>query len=544
MNRIGILTKYFVKSSLEEMFSSKKKSKNFVMGLMMGALILCLSTPFAFVVDYCYDGLKPIGQEAMALSFILLINITISFFFGIYTIMNIFYFSNDIEYLLPMPFKSKDIVFAKFIAVMINMLIYSSMLILPLITYGVKSGAGINYYIFMIIVVLITPIMPMVIATFISILLMRFTNLSKHKDGFKLISSCISLIFIIGINLFNQSSGETESSFIISMLKDGEDSIIGKISGIFITNKFSTLALKYSESASGLFNIFIAIIISVAIYIIFHIIAGNLYLKSIIGISESYSKRENVLKGEKSNRLVKASSPIISLVKRDIKVVLRTPQFFMNSIGMLFYMPIILSIAIFSNGGSESISKIIESGKYDSTVLSVFFIIVAIFISSGGAALFAVSREGRDFIISKYIPINYKEHLHSKIISSICINSIVWLIILIILIILKVNLALLILASISSFLAICTITMLGLYFDYKSPKLDWEDEKNMIKNNFKALAIMFVMILIGAILVVLSLSIKEVIIMFFMIVFICALINYIVYTRLLILAEKLYSDIE
>ena len=85
-------------------------------------------------------------KKEVLLAIILSLGSTISFFFGIYTIMNVFYFSEDIEVILPLPFKSSEIVFGKFIAVLINMYIYTAMLVLPLIVYGVVSKASFMYY--------------------------------------------------------------------------------------------------------------------------------------------------------------------------------------------------------------------------------------------------------------------------------------------------------------------------------------------------------------------------------------------------------------
>ena len=49
----------------------------------------------------------------------------------------------------------------------------------------------------------------------------------------------------------------------------------------------------------------------------------------------------------------------------------------------------------------------------------VAFIIGTICVMGGGAATTAISREGKDFIVSKYIPVDYKIQLYSKIVSSL-----------------------------------------------------------------------------------------------------------------------------
>ena len=60
--------------------------------------------------------------------------------------------------------------------------------------------------------------------------------------------------------------------------------------------------------------------------------------------------------------------------------------------------------------------------KIRKILLAVLFLVTALFISAGAAGITAVSREGKDIVIAKYIPVEYKIQLYAKIISSLCIN--------------------------------------------------------------------------------------------------------------------------
>ena len=400
MHRIMVLTKYFIKDALYEIFSGFKINKWLLVVLMI-LIVGIISAPLGVLVSFLYTPLKSLGQEAMVIAIILLIGGTITFFFGVYTIMNVFFFSNDIEYLLPLPFSSREIALGKFITVIVNMIMYSFMLIVPLVIYGIKSEATVAYYCYMIITIIIVPIFPMIIASLICITLMRFGNITKHKDVFKMITGCLSLILVVVFNMFSQGKG-VENSAIVDALSKGENSLIGKITGIFITNKFLSYGLINNHNFKGMLYMGLAILISLSFFIAFYIIGGKLYLKGIIGISESYSKRENVLKSKNFDKLMKKSTPLKALVMRDIKIIFRTPQFFINCIALLLYMPAIFGVMLFSNGGITELSKLIGStNSWDSRILALIFIAVSMFISSGGAGVTALSREGKDFMVSK-----------------------------------------------------------------------------------------------------------------------------------------------
>jgi ABC-2 type transport system permease protein len=541
MNRAKTLINYYVKDALYEMFSSTKMKKPVVILLML-LVIGCISLPLGGMVDVFYNALAPVGQEGMVITIILFLGGSITFFFGVYTIMNIFYFSNDIEHILPMPFKSRDIVLGKFVAVILNMILYSFVLVVPLLVFGIKSGATIFYYIYGAVAILVTPIFPMIIASTICIVLMRFVNLTKHKDAFKMIAGCMSLILVVLFNLFTQGGGMDQSD-IAASFQEGGNSLIGKITGIFITNKYLSYSLVNNNNIEGLVYILAAVLISLCFIFAFYIIGGKFYLKGVIGSSESYSTRQNILKSSKADKLTRRSTPVKALAKRDIKIIFRTPQFFINCIAMLLYMPAIFGIMFVSNGSAGSIKQTVQStDTLDSKVLAAVFFAIVVSISAGGAGITALSREGKDFMISKYIPVSYETHIHSKIISSLCINEVSAVLVTLIMILLGVNPLIIVLGSIIAASTVLLITLTGMYFDYKSPKLEWEDERSLMKNNWMPLLIMLLMMTVGGVFFLISLFVDNPIVMFVILIIAIGLFCYMFYKKLLVLAEKLYNE--
>lgn len=539
MSRRSILIRYFVKDSWSNIFTSESKKKKILLGLFMIFCILLLSTPLVFLVFSTYDELKAINLEVMLISLVLVCNIIALMFFGTTFVLNIFYFSNDIETFLPMPIKSSDIVIGKFFAVYINLLMSSSIIILPLITFGIMDGAGILYYIYMIIVFLVAPILPMVVISILSMFLMRFGKLTKHKDGLKMIGGCLTLVFAIAINLVSQSS--EDDSQIIKLVAKGDDSIIGKISGIFITNKFSAIALANNMEVKGLYNIIAAIVVGVAVIGILYIIGGKLYLNSVIGISETYSRGKNVLNGEGIKGKFKQRNAFSSLVRRDIRNITRTPQFFINSIAMQFYMPIIFGTAFFANGNYKNISGFVNSLGVDRRIFPVIFLLATFFIATGGAGIFAISREGKDIDIARYIPIEASEQLKAKLCSSLIINNITVVSILILLLFINIDLGILLPSMIIAESTVMLVTIIGMYCDYRKPKFDWDNEKNMMKNNFMPMLIWITMLVLGGVLFIISLFIKSAVGIFILIEAITFFICWIMYSRLIELAEKVYN---
>ena len=542
MSRLKIITKYFVKNAIDDMFGNSKFGTGLLLTFMV-FIVTLLSLPFSIMIGSQYEYFHSIGQEGALIATILVSGSTVTFLFGIYTIMNIFYFSNDIDEILPLPFKSSHIVFGKFMAVIINIYIYNGLILLPLIVYGVTSKSNVIYYIYSIIIFLLTPILPMVLAGILCMILMRFTNLSKHKDAFRMITGCLSLILVVAFNFFtNGSNRQLGSEEILSMIAIGNDSLINNITGIFITNKFASYGLVYNSALKGLLYIILFIVINLLLFLVYYFLGGKLYLKGIIGMSESYSKRENIIKNGKASRLIRKNSPLKALAVRDVKVILRTPQFFINCVAMLFYMPAIMGVALLSGGQLEVFRNLLNNTtEFYSMAIVVSFISGSLCVLGGGAGMTALSREGKDFIVSKYIPVDYKTQLHSKILSSLWINEIGAFIVLIILIIIGVKPLLLVLGTITAFGSIALITLFGLYIDFRSPRLEWENEKAMFKNNYMALLNMLILFFLGVILVILAMIIKNYLIIFSISLAIAAGGSIILYKVLISLAYKIYN---
>jgi ABC-2 type transport system permease protein len=545
MSRLKIITKYFIRNAIDEMFSGSKMKPGLLIALMLFTVSM-ISLPITFMIVGAYDSFHTANQEGILLSLIFSLGSTISFFFGVYTIMNVFYFSEDIEVILPLPFKSSEIVFGKFAAALINMYIYTGMLILPLIAYGIESRASIMYYLYGIIALVITPILPMIYASLICMVLMRFTNLSKHKDAFRMVSGCLSLILIVGFNYFNSNMGKSmDSGEMLQKMSEGNNSLLNVMNSIFITDKLTAFGLLYNNSINGLLFIILSLLIGITAFLIYYFVGGKLYMKGIIGISEAYSKRENILENGKAHKLTKKNSPIKALVIRDIKIIFRTPQFFINCVAMLLYMPAILGMGIFSNGQINHIKSLLSTNGtslYGIAIVAAF-IVGTTCVMGGGAGSTALSREGRDFLVSKYIPVHYKTQLYSKIISSLCINQIGTIIVAIILILVGASPILFVLGVISSFAGIFFVTIFGMYIDYRSPKLNWENEKAMYKNNYMPLFIMLIIFIQGALLVILALIIKNYLIIFLMTIGVVSIASFIFYKGLVKHARRVYREV-
>ena len=543
MSRLKIITKYFVKNALEQGLGGKKKMSWITVSLLTILIMACFSAPFITVVLSSYDFFASINQEGYLLSFILLAGSMVILFFGIFSILNTFYFANDIEQILPLPFKSSEVIFGKFITVLIEMYMYALMIVFPMIAYGVVSKAGIIFYIYLLLVFILMPVVPMAIGVIICMLLMRFSNLSKHKDAFTMISGVLMLVLIIGFNVYSQNSGGglDSAETIQNLMQQGNNSLMDVMGNVFFTSTLSAKALLYSAEAKGLQYLAIALVISLCLFALLFIVGGNIYYKSIMGISETYSKRENVFETKKVNKTVKSSSPVKAFIMKDLKIMFRTPQFFINCIAMMIYMPAIFGIAFFSGNKIDMLSEFMRDSANYGYIIAVIFGFSILCVCGGGAALTAISREGRDFMVSKYIPVPIKDQIKAKVILSVAINELAALVIIVALALLNTSLILLIMSGIISILSVGLVAIIELFLDYRSPKLEWDTEKDIFKKNFLPLILMFAAFALAGLLALISFLLNNYIIVFLIASIIMAVLIAVFYPKVNKAAYRLYE---
>ncbi|MBZ9632871.1 putative ABC transporter permease subunit [Clostridium sp. FP1] len=509
MSKFIALTKVLLKTGTGS--SSSKKNKNKIKGLLLGLILVLAFTPMAIgfgeFIFAAYDGLHQIGQEAVILGFGLSIVSVVIFFFGIFYAMSIFYFSMDVENLLPLPFKPWHIMGAKFTVVLIYEYLTEIIFFAPtLIAYGIKSGGGVFYYIYGVIIFLLLPIVPLVIASVINMIIMRFTNIAKNKDRFRLVGGLIAMGFGVGINIYIQKfSQDLSGAEITEMFSKGNNSLVELATKMFPSTKIAVNSLINTNNIKGIINLILFIAITLAAVMIFIILGQALYFKGVMGVSETSSKRKTLSSKELTNNTTQNSSLKVYILK-ELKILFRTPIYFMNCVLMNFLWPIFLLIPIFAQkGGSGQLKELtgfLQNGKSTGIVLGVFFAFMVFSSCSNSIATTAISREGKNLFMLKYIPMKYKDQLMAKALSAVVLGVAGMLMISILaLILLKLPLDLVLLMIIVGFLGIIFTSFIGIFIDLNFPKLQWDTEQEVVKRNFNVMISMIICIALGGLMV-------------------------------------------
>jgi ABC-2 type transport system permease protein len=503
-NKLLILAKILLKSGGNSPGKNKKSRPQ----LLIIAIVALAFTPLVIgIVKFlsnAYESLLSIDQQGVMLSVGFTISAFIIFFFGIFYVLNTFYFSNDVESLLPLPLRPSEILGAKFIVTVIYEYLTELIFILPiLIVYGMKSNASIIYWIYSGAIFLILPIIPLVLSSLIIMPVMRFTSIAKNKDRFRFVSSLVALALGLGINFGIQrfavqtiDPGQLQNLFI-----QGNNSLVGTVSRLFPSSKFAVESLLNSSNLSGVINILLFLCLSLLAFVLFQYLGGLLYFKGVRGVSESSSKRKKLTK-EELNRNTTKNSVLKTYTLKELRLLFRTPTYFLNCILMNFLYPLFLIFPFLAqSNGSESLGQL---GKYmtdksiSGYILVIAFGAIVFMSSSNGITSTSISREGQYIYINKYLPVSFSDQIMAKVLSGVSMGIVGMFSLLIAAIVLfKIQIFMIFGVMLTGFAAILFTSFTGILIDLYNPKLNWDTEQKAVKQNLNVIFTLLICSAIG-----------------------------------------------
>ena len=480
ISNIYNLTKVFLKGSLSQ-FSNTFKNK---IGkfLLYSFLFVYLIGVFSYLSYNIINILKTINQTKTFLGIVLMSNFAMILFTSLITSLNMYYFSNDNIHILPLPIKPYEILASKFNTMLVYEYLEEFLLFFsPLVVYGVLTSQRIVYYLLVIIVLIFFPIVPLVISSLIIVLISRFTSFIKNKNLSQIITTILSIIVSLSISMFFSRNQTDEDVSIMLMRADG---LLKQYKNFFPTVGFSIDTLVKYDAIS----LMLLIIVSIAFYVLFIILGKDIFYKSFVGSLFSSSGISNKKINEKS--AYNSKGLLFSYVLKEFKTYIRKPAYLMQLVFPII-IPIIMVFAFYQGAASQGDDVVLLMSElfYDDQIRSYVFggFLLVLFLNS--IYLFtscvAISKDGKDAFFMKYIPVEFYKQIIYKMIPDVVLNMLMYLVAIITIYALFRIPYYLILSSLPVFFLYSIVHSMFILFDLSKPKLEWNNEMQVVKNNFR-----------------------------------------------------------
>ncbi len=521
MNKINTLTKVFRKSFFQNFKIYNKEEKKIQKDSIIFWAIIIIAMAIFYISQKIIDELVVEGQPEIFLYIYFLILTIFLTFQTILVATNVYFFSKDMEYILPMPISPLELLLAKFNTLLSMSYISEAIFgFIPLLMYGIKSQQQFGYYILMLLVLAIFPILIVTVISILTVLFMKFAKYFKNKQFFQtFVTSFLTFsMLIIEIAIMSDFFGIGSQN--LNMVQETQEAIDPNL----IKEQYSNLTdnfliinptIEILKKDTGLLNI-LSNLLKLIIYngiglILFVFIGWKIYIKNLLDsmayVKKSTHKTKKV-KYQMKNNINIASS----YIKKEIKNLVRYPVFLIQTTFPI--MIIIISMAtmlFFSISMVGASNEVNTNTTLDFEVICVILGLLQFLFSISGLSLTAISREGRDAVFIKYLPIDlYKQFLYKNALQ-IMLNFLVTIIVLVTIYyfiptIGWLNIILLgIIATLLNFIN----SYLMLIIDIRRPNLNWDVPYTVVKKNPNKIFQYSLMIIMILILMYLSTIFKE-----------------------------------
>lgn len=498
------LVKVFKRSL--SMNKANTKQQKMVITTLLILVSLFIILPFVAVSSiFVYsvtNSLVEYNYETIGLEFMCILLCVFTFIFSFSVILNEFYFTSDIENLLPLPVRAYQIVGAKATVVFLaESIIQLLVIFFSVVGFFLALKLPLKNFLLGIVGMISLPIIPMIYCSIISLLIMSFTRLIKNKETIRKVGLGFVLVILMLFVYFLGALQGFDLELYIEGFVNGNQKFLHVMRNIFPSiNLFIDTLVTGSVSSFLLY-----ILVNIIFILVLLGLSEVCYFKGVIGLSS----KDTISKKSSSDLLrnIKAQSSTKAYFEKEIRTLFRTPSYFLNCILINFIWPIFVYVICKLKFPDLTFSKlknlIISTDNNTLMIIFIFVLGVSILlpaISSISSSSF--SREGKSFYFMKYVPMDYSSQIYVKLFVSFIIAFIgtnVFSLIFYLVIGLKVSIIFLFL--IITFLAILFICSLGVIIDSINPKLVWDDELNALRensNNFIVMGISIFMFIVLA----------------------------------------------
>jgi len=483
--------------------SPARPRKRFPIAILFPLLFAPIAVSLAAFANILYDALSTFGLQAAIIGMATGAGAVVVFFFGVFYVLSIFYFSSDIEKLLPLPLRPYEILGAKFLVTTVYEYIGALLIVAPLyVTYGLRSGAGIVFYLYATVVYLLLPVIPLAMASLIVMVVMRFTRFARNRDVFNIIVSLLILVLALGFNFGVQKLVQVQDpSFVLKLFGEDGGKIAQVTSSLLPGTGFAARALATAGSLESLGYLLLFIAICAAAFALFLFVGNFLYFPGVLDAGTSSSRSRRLSKDEFARGTVSAPA-VVTYVKKELRILVRTPIFLLNNVLFNFIFPFFLLIPFLAGGTEDKdlagLLELLESDvfsqgtTYAAQALAVVFGIMVFASATNGIAASALSRDGSSAWFMKTIPMSYTTQIACKVATGVLLSLCATLItIVMVAVLISPPLWFIALLLLAAAIGAVLPNVVGIVFDLQWPKLHWDNEQKAVKQNLNVIYQMF-----------------------------------------------------
>lgn len=468
-------------------------------------LFAIIGVPYGYM---SYEMTKLAGSpeaQAQTVQNFYIIGLLFCFIAAMTTVPTTHFFSNNAETYMTMPIKENEVSLAMVIGSSIQVYLIVFMMMSGIVVGNLVANFSIQALIGWILTLLFMPIVPIILVSIVFILLIRFIPALHSKYRLQRFTTVFTMVATIGLVLFLNTSTSNTIADNVSVGMNMPQPLLGSLSWYLpLLGAGEMVALSFVK---GLFYQLITLAICL---VVLALVTRSGYFAIIQSVQGSAGKKlSKEEKWEAQSSVSKQASSAKTLLKREIKAVWSTPAYMVNGPLANLIVPVVMifssGLGVFREaGGLDGIMEMIKAaheflpivvGGISNQILYGSIIGFGIGFALGpmnSLSATAFSRDAKHLDSLMSFPLRAKEIVFAKLFPGIAFAFLGSILIMIPLLVVGWTIPVLSISLfITNILGMILINELGLLLDFKSPKLNWDDELKAIKGNANAAILIF-----------------------------------------------------
>ncbi len=450
----------------------KKLRTNLIMYIVLG--VVMLPTVFTYFI-----GMASILESQGQIDMLIALAITVSSFVvvitSIFNAANTLFVFSDFDTTVSLPISLRIVALSRLLKLYGTNLFFTAYIMLPVLgVYAIYKQVTLGYALLYLVFVIITPMLPVVIAAFISVVFTKLTSKLNKKNTANLVLSVLFTGLLALFVIFSGSIGENFDSIVL-VLTDMVERIYPM--SLWLANGLSDLAALPIIGFAA---------INIIPFALFTLLLGKM-LKPMNSVLTSNSGSHTKL--EKKN--IVTSSAFKALVNKDVQRFFSSIGCFMNvAIG---YLILLAGSIILIISGGEILKPLYEMPGMAGLAVKVapFIAAMAVGLTNPNAAV--ISLEGKSLWQLKALPLSMSEIMRAKLsvglLTSMPVTLISMVLIAITLKASAIDAAFIILVPLVQALF---SSVFALKINFEHPKFDWVSEVETVKQGSPILLTMLI----------------------------------------------------
>lgn len=424
--------------------------------------------------------------------------------FGILQTIPTLYHESQLDNLLVLPIKPSVIIAGKVTQAYLPVLIFPFTVFFPaLVSHGILTSRPWPYYLQTLPFMVLVTFAPFALVVILIMVLMRYTRFARDKDRFQMVTSVFAILLIVALSLFvnfKAQAGQAPGTGLIR--PDGTSILQGNPLSYLPSSFLGQAMLASSGTWSSLLYGLLALLVNGASLVLLLGLARRLYIPGVLGMSAG-AKKTKALNLKEQKKVLKARSPYWALASKEVKLLLRTPAFFTQTVLAAILLPGLIVAAAFislvelERSGDLTIRLLpflrvwAQSGMWKDTLWILVLAVTGLasfFSGTNMMSASAISRQGKLFAYAKLMPVPIKIQVLAWLTPGFFTMTLLW-------VLLSLGLTLFLQASWLLGLVVFTIAwtnaylvqMVSFYTDMVFPILDWTNEIQPVKNTKAAM---------------------------------------------------------